>query len=111
MSHVAPVSTTLAVNIKNVLSFLFASVSIPLASVNGAIQKTIKSNLYRAIDSLSDHTISLESFTGVSYCQLVSFIDIFATLREVKNVPKTFKDLLMTFPEDITKFVFYRYLL
>ena len=70
----------LAADIKNVMSFPLASVSLPLASADGAMRKTKKSNLYGAIDSLSNHNISLENYTRCSWA-----------LRAVKNVPKTFE--------------------
>ena len=47
----------LAVDIKNALSFPLASVSLHLASADSAMRKTKKSNLYGAIDSLSNHKI------------------------------------------------------
>ena len=77
----------LAVDIKNALSFPLASVSLPLASADGAMRKTKKSNLYGAIDLLSNHNISLENYTGVNYL----FADVAAALRAVKNIPKTFE--------------------
>ena len=77
----------LAVEIKNTLSFPLASISLPLASADGAMRKTKKSNLYGAIDLLSNHNISLENYTGVNYL----FADVAAALRAVKNVPKTFE--------------------
>ena len=77
----------LAADIKNALPFPLASVSLPLASADGAMRKTKKSNLYGAIDLLSNHNISLENYTGVNYL----FADVAAALRAVKNVPKTFE--------------------
>ena len=79
----------LAVNIKNTLSFPLASVSLPLASADGAMRKTKKSNLFGAIDSLLNHNISLENYTGVNYLFAVAA----AALRAVRNLPKTFEDL------------------
>ena len=42
----------LAVDIKNAMSFPLSSLSLPLASADGTMRKTKKSNLYGAIDSL-----------------------------------------------------------
>ena len=61
------------------------------------MRKTKKSNLYGAIDSLSNHNISLESYTGVNYL----FADVAAALRAVKNVPKTFEDLAIKLINDV----------
>ena len=55
--------------------------SLPLASPDRAMLKPKKSNLYGAIDSLSNHYISLESYTGVNCL----FVDVAAALRAVKN--------------------------
>ena len=68
----------LAVDIKNALSFPLASVSLSLASSDGAMRKTKKSNVYGAVDSLSNHNISLENYTGVNYL----FVNVAAALRE-----------------------------
>ena len=90
-----------AVDIKNALSLPLASVSLPLAAADGAMQKTKKSNLYGAIDSLSHHNISLENYTRVNFLN----VDVAAALRAVKNVPKTFEDLaikLLMSRKDIT---------
>ena len=60
-------------------------------------KKEKKSNLYGAIDSLSNHNISLESYTGVNYL----FADVAAALRAVKNVPKSFEDLAIKLINDV----------
>ena len=49
-----------------------------------------------AIDSFSNHNMSLESYTGVNYL----FVDVAAASRAVKNVPKTFKDLAIKLIHD-----------
>ena len=61
------------------------------------MRKTKKSNLYGAIDSLSNHNISLKNYTGVNYL----FVDVAAALRAVKNVPKTFEDLAIKLINDV----------
>ena len=53
------------------------------------MRKTKKSNLFGAIDSLLNHNISLENYTGVNYL----FADAAAGLRAVRNLPKMFEDL------------------
>ena len=89
----------LAVDIKNVLSFPLASVSLPLSSADGAMRKAKISNLYGAIDSLSNHNISLENYTGVNYL----FADVAAAVRAVKNVPKTFEDIAIKLINDVSQ--------
>ena len=88
----------LAVDIKNALSFPFASVSLFLASADGAIRKTKKSNLYGAINSLWNHNKSLE-ITGVSYL----FVHVATALRAVKHILKTFQDLAIKLINDVPK--------
>ena len=61
------------------------------------MRKTKKSNLYGAIDSLLNHNISLENYTGVNYL----FVDVTAALTAVKNVPKTFEDLAIKLINDV----------
>ena len=61
------------------------------------MRKTKKSNLYGAIDSLSNHNISPENYTRVNYL----FVDVAAALRAVKNVPKTFEDLAIKLINDV----------
>ena len=61
------------------------------------MRKTKKYNLYGATDSLSNHNISLENYTSVNYL----FVDVAATLRAVKNVPKTFEDLAINLINDV----------
>ena len=56
-----------------------------------------KNLIYGAIDSLSNHNISLESYTGVNYL----FVDVNAALRAVKNVPKMFEDLAIKLINDV----------
>ena len=56
-----------------------------------------KSNLYDAIDSLSNHNISLENYTGVDYL----FVDVAAAQRAAKNVPKTFEELAIKLINDV----------
>ena len=56
-----------------------------------------KNLIYGAIDSLSNHNISLESYTGVNYL----FVDVNAALRAVKNVPKIFEDLAIKLINDV----------
>ena len=85
----------LAVGITNALSFPLASVSLPLVSTDGAMRKT--NLIYGAIDSLSNHNISLESYTGVNYL----FVDVNPALRAVKNVPKIFEDLAVKLINDV----------
>ena len=62
--------------------------------VQGEKQKNL---IYGAIDSLSNHNISLESYTGVNYL----FVDVNAALRAVKNVPKIFEDLAIKLINDV----------
>ena len=56
-----------AVNIKNTMPFPLVSVSLHLNSADGTMQKTKNSNLYGAIDLLSNHNLSLKNYTGVNY--------------------------------------------
>ena len=56
-----------------------------------------KNLIYGAIDSLSNHNISLESYTGVNYL----FVDVNAALTAVKNVPKMFEDLAIKLINDV----------
>ena len=69
-----------AVDIKYALSFPLSSVSLFLASANGAMRKKKKSNLYGASDSLSNRNTSLENYTGVNNL----FVHVPAALRAVK---------------------------
>ena len=50
-----------------------------------------------AIDSFSNHNISLENYTGVNYLS----VDVAAASRAVKNVPKTFEDLAIKLIYDV----------
>ena len=56
-----------------------------------------KNLIYGAIDSLSNHNISLESYTGVNYL----LVDVNAAVRAVKNVPKMFEDLAIKLINDV----------
>ena len=88
----------LTVDIKNAMSFAFASVSLLLASADGAMRKAKKSNLYGAINSLSNHNKSLE-IIDVNYL----FVDVATALRAVKNILKTFEDLAIKLINDVPK--------
>ena len=56
-----------AVNIKNTMPFPLVSVSLNLNSADGTMQKKKNSNLYGAIDLLSNRNFSLKNYTGVNY--------------------------------------------
>ena len=77
-----------AVDIKNALSF-------SLASVNTKNKKIY--NLYGAIDSFSNHNISLENYTGANYLS----VDGAAALRAV---PKSLEDLAIKLRNDSVRY-------
>ena len=87
------------IDIEKALTYPLAPYSLPLQSADGMMRKTNMANLYGALQTITDHNLTIDSFSGKKYY----IFYLAATLRSTTKLPRTFVELAMKLLNEVPK--------